>query len=101
MNDQKKKVLISYKKAQTLVGKMITMLEADEYCVDIMHQNLAAIGLLKSAQQILMENHLDTCFNNAMNSNNTKLKKEMIDEIKKISKFAAKFNSNWSLGASE
>lgn len=99
MNEQKKKVLISYKKAQTLMSKMIQMLENDDYCIDIMHQNLATMGLLKAAHQTLMENHLDTCFNNAMKSDNAKLRKEMIEEIKKVSKYASKFSCNWSLNS--
>jgi len=55
-----------------------------------MQQNLAAIGLLKSAHQMLMENHLNTCFKNAMAAKNEKLKQEMIDEILKVSKLANK-----------
>ncbi|MFC1678289.1 metal-sensing transcriptional repressor [Patescibacteria group bacterium] len=49
-----------------------------------MQQNLAAIGLLKSAHQMLMENHLDTCFKSAVVSNNTKKQREMVDEILKV-----------------
>jgi len=55
-----------------------------------MQQNLAVIGLLKSAHQMLMENHLNTCFKNAMQTNNEKKKQEMIQEILKVSKLANK-----------
>ncbi len=100
MENKKKKTLINYKKAHSLIGKIIKMIEEDKYCVDIMHQNLATIGLLKAAHGMLMENHLETCFKNAMDSNNKNLKKEMIEEIMKISKFASKFSCNWSLDSS-
>ncbi len=100
MINKKQKTLISYKKAKSLIEKIIAMIEKDEYCIDIMHQNLACMGLLKAAQQALMENHLETCFKNNMNSNNKKIKKEMLDEIVKISKYASKFSCNWSLDAS-
>jgi DNA-binding FrmR family transcriptional regulator len=90
MENMKKKTLINYKKAQSLIAKIITMIEADEYCIDIMHQNLATIGLLKSAQQMLMENHLKTCFKNGMNSGSKKKKMDMIDEILKVSKLSNK-----------
>lgn len=66
------------------------MTENKEYCINIMQQNLAAIGLLKSAHQMLMENHLNTCFKNAMATKNEKLKQEMINEILKVSKLSNK-----------
>lgn len=86
MDDQKSKALISYKKAQSLLGKIIAMLENDEYCIDIMQQNLAALGLLKSAHQTLMENHLNTCFKKAMETNNEKRKDQMTKEILTVTK---------------
>jgi len=90
MNNEKGKTLINFRKTQSLMAKIIKMVESKEYCVDIMQQNLAAIGLLKSAHQMLMENHLNTCFKNAMAAKNEKLKQEMIDEILKVSKLANK-----------
>jgi len=68
------------------VGKIIKMMEEGGYCIDIMQQNLAVIGLLKSAHQMLMENHLETCFKSAMKTTNEKKKEEMIDEILKVIK---------------
>lgn len=85
-----KKILISLKKSQSLISKIIKMIDEKEYCIDIMQQNLAAIGLLKSAHHSLMEKHLNTCFRNAMAAKNDKLKQKMIDEILKVSKLANK-----------
>lgn len=79
------KTLINYKKARSLLDKIITMMEEGEYCIDIMQQNLAAIGLLKSAHQQLMESHLNSCFKHAMSTNNQKRKDQMIEEILKVS----------------
>jgi DNA-binding FrmR family transcriptional regulator len=62
------------------------MIEADKYCIDIMQQNSAVIGLLKSAHQMLMENHLNTCFKRAMETKNEKRKQEMTQEILKVTK---------------
>ncbi|MFH1759241.1 MAG: metal-sensitive transcriptional regulator [Patescibacteria group bacterium] len=66
--------------------KIIKMVEANEYCIDIMQQNSAVIGLLKSAHQMLMENHLNTCFKGAMETKNEKRKQEMTQEILKVTK---------------
>jgi DNA-binding FrmR family transcriptional regulator len=86
MKDTKQKTLINFKKAQSLTNKIIKMIEADEYCINIMQQNLAVLGLLRSAHQMLMENHLNTCFKKAMATRNEKRKQEMIDEILKVTK---------------
>jgi len=84
--NNKEKALINFKKAQSLLGKMVKMTESNVYCMDIMQQNLAVIGLLRSAHEMLMENHLNSCFKNAMASKNEKKKKEMTEEILKVTK---------------
>ncbi|NOY15207.1 MAG: metal-sensing transcriptional repressor [bacterium] len=84
MKVYKEKTLINFKKAQSLLGRMIKMVEDDQYCVDIMQQNLAAIGLLRKAHQMLMEGHLNSCFKQAMDSDDDKKKQAMIDEILKV-----------------
>lgn len=86
MTNEKKKTLISFKKAQSLIAKIIIMIESDQYCINVMQQNLAAIGLLRSAHQMLMENHLNTCFKSAMTTNNEKKKKVMSQEILSVTK---------------
>jgi len=83
---QKEAALINFKKASGLIEKIITMIEGDEYCINIMQQNMAALGLLKSAHQKLMENHLNTCFRQAMETSTEKRKLEMTQEILKVTK---------------
>jgi DNA-binding FrmR family transcriptional regulator len=90
MKNAKQNTLINFKKAHSLLGKIIKMVEANEYCIDIMQQNLAAIGLLKSAHQMLMENHLNTCFRTAMGTKNKKRKQEMTQEILRVTKLLNK-----------
>lgn len=86
MSTQKEKTLINFRKAQSLISKIIKMVEKNEYCVNVMQQNLAVLGLLKSAHQMLMENHLNTCFKRAMGQRSEKRKQEMIKEILKVTK---------------
>ncbi|OFW51799.1 MAG: hypothetical protein A2163_03100 [Actinobacteria bacterium RBG_13_35_12] len=82
--------LINFKKSRSLLEKIMNMVQDNEYCIDIMQQNLAVIGMLKSAHQILMENHLHNCFTKAMESKQDKRKLEMIEEILKVTKLANK-----------
>jgi len=81
-----KGILINFKKAQSHLGKIIKMEEEGAYCIDIMQQNLAVIGILKSAHQMLMERHLNSCFKNAMASKNAKKKEQMVQEILRVTK---------------
>lgn len=84
MTNNKQKALIAFKKARSLLEKIIKMTESGEYCMDIMQQNLAAAGLLRSAHENLMKNHLNTCFRAAMESKNEKRKQAMTEEILKV-----------------
>lgn len=90
MNKEKEKALLNFKKASSLLNRIVKMTQEDKYCIDIMQQNLAAVGLLKSAHQSLMENHLKSCFKSAMSSKNEKLKRKMTEEILGVSKLANK-----------
>ncbi len=90
MDKSHAQTLINFKKACSHIKKISTMIEDGEYCVDIMQQNLAVIGLLKSAHVQLMEGHLNSCFKNAINTNNQKRKDQMIEEILKVSRLATK-----------
>ncbi|MFA6194477.1 MAG: metal-sensing transcriptional repressor [Patescibacteria group bacterium] len=90
MPQDRKKILINFKKAKSLTEKLTAMTENGDYCIDIMQQNLAVIGLLKSAHQMLLDSHLNSCFKNAMASKNEKLKARMVDEILKVNKLANK-----------
>ncbi|HCI05612.1 MAG: hypothetical protein UX26_C0011G0007 [Parcubacteria group bacterium GW2011_GWC1_45_9] len=86
----KKQTLIALRKAQSLVKKIIQMIDEGVYCVRIMEQNLAVVGLLRSAHEKLLENHLNTCFREAIGSRDEKRKQEMIKEILKVVKLANK-----------
>lgn len=85
--NKKEEALVNFKKASSLLLKIIKMTEDNEYCINIMQQNLAAMGLLRSAHSKLMENHLNSCFADAMATNNQKKKQAMIEEIVKVTKY--------------
>lgn len=80
----KKKILRQLKQAQGMVNKVITMIETDQYCIDILQQNLAAIGFLKSTNKLITSNHLNSCFKNGMASKDNKKQKQLIDELMHI-----------------
>jgi DNA-binding FrmR family transcriptional regulator len=88
--DSREAVLINFKKANSHLTKVVKMLEEGHYCINVMQQNLAVIGLLKSAHQMLMESHLRGCFAGAVASSNQNKKEQMVEEILKVTKLANK-----------
>ncbi len=86
----KAQALINFKKAESHLGNIISMAKNNEYCVNIMQQNLAVLGLLKSANQILMHGHLNSCFKSAMQSKNIAKQNKMIKEILTVTKLSNK-----------
>ena len=84
--NHKQKSLISLKKANSLLDKIIKMTKDDKYCVDIMQHNLAVVGLLKCAHHIMMEGHMQTCFKKVFEAKNKKQQQKVIDEILQITK---------------
>lgn len=83
MHDQKakQKKLIALKKASSLLKRITQMVEDEQYCVDIMQQNLAVIGLLKSFHSQVMEAHLKSCLKDAVESKDEQAETRMLKEI--------------------
>ena len=83
-----KEIITALKKAHSHLGNVIDMVEGKKYCIDILQQNLAVIGLLKSANNSLLERHLNSCFVTAMKGTNEARKKKMINEILAINRLS-------------
>lgn len=64
------------------------MVDDDRYCVDILTQISAVVAALHGVEDLIMENHLNTCVADAMRSDDPNEKSEKIDEVMKVmSKF--------------
>jgi CsoR family transcriptional regulator, copper-sensing transcriptional repressor len=81
MGKTKKQTLIALKKAQTNINTIHRMIEEDKYCIDILQQILAVNGLLKSASNKILEEHLNTCFTDGMLTKDETTKKRLIKEV--------------------
>ena len=88
MKKNQDKILISLKKARTSLDKIIEMIESNHYCIKVIQQNLAVVGLLKSVNLQLLEDHLGCCFVDAAKANDQKKLDEMIHEVLTIVKTA-------------
>ena len=64
------------------------MVEEDRYCVDILTQTSAVVAALHGVEDLVMENHLNTCVADAMRSDDAHEKSSKIEEMMTvISKF--------------
>lgn len=82
--DSKKSTAIALKKAQTSMNGILKMLDEDKYCMDILQQILAVRGLLKSASNKILENHLNTCFSEGMQSPSKNIKTKLVKEVMEV-----------------
>jgi len=89
MNEkQREKVTSRLKRIEGQVAGIRRMVEDDRYCVDILTQTSAIVAALRGVEDLVMENHLNTCVADAMRSNSDDLKQEKIEEVMSvISKF--------------
>jgi DNA-binding FrmR family transcriptional regulator len=65
------------------LSKVISMVEGDKYCIDILHQSQAIQKALKEVDMLIMEHHLQTCTADAIKSGKSKKAIEEIMEVLK------------------
>ncbi len=61
MQGSKNKIIHRLKIARGHLEKVISMVEGDAYCIDVVHQSLAVQAALKKVDEAVLENHLKTC----------------------------------------
>ncbi|EKD99658.1 MAG: hypothetical protein ACD_22C00215G0004 [uncultured bacterium] len=81
IDNPKKQASIALKKAQSHLKNIIQMIDEDKYCIDIMVQISAANGLLKSASEKMLKNHLRTCFAEGIKTYKQEVKEQLIEEV--------------------
>lgn len=57
----KKRTIHRLKIAKGHLSKIISMVEGDTYCMDIIHQSQAVQKALKEIDALVLENHLQSC----------------------------------------
>jgi Uncharacterized protein conserved in bacteria len=59
--DTKERIIHRLKIARGQLDKVISMTEADAYCIDLIHQSQAIQKALKETDLVILENHLNSC----------------------------------------
>lgn len=79
--DAQERIIHRLKIARGHLEKVISMIEADDYCIDVMHQMQAVESGLKETGNVLLENHLKSCVADAISKGR---KDEAIGEIMQV-----------------
>lgn len=81
--DTQERILHRLKISRGHLEKVISMVESDTYCIDVMHQMQAVESGLKETGNLLLENHLKSCVADAISQGK---KDEAISEIMQVFK---------------
>lgn len=66
------------------------MVKDEKYCIDIIQQNEAVIAAIKKVNEMILENHLNTCVTQAIKGKSEKERKKKIKELLEIFKNSKK-----------
>lgn len=77
----KKKILHRLQIARGHLEKVISMVETDAYCIDVVHQSIAVQAALKKADEAVLENHLKTCVADSIRQGKDK---DVISEVMRV-----------------
>ncbi|OGK34415.1 hypothetical protein A3A93_03585 [Candidatus Roizmanbacteria bacterium RIFCSPLOWO2_01_FULL_38_12] len=61
IKNNKHRILHRLKIVKGHLQKVYDMIEADQYCIDVLHHSLAVQKALKQIDMLMMEDHLNTC----------------------------------------
>lgn len=81
--DTHERITHRLKIARGHLDKVISMMNNDAYCIDVMHQMQAVESGLKETGNLLLENHLKSCVADAISKGKVD---ESIDEIMQVFK---------------
>ncbi len=83
LTEKKRSALNRLKTARGHLDGIIRMLESDAYCVDVMKQISAVQAGLERTNRVMLHNHLETCFSEAVvGGQGEKAIAELVDALK-------------------
>ena len=74
-------ILTRMKIARGHLDKVIQMVEAGHYFIDVIHQSIAVQAALKQVDELTLKNHMETCVAEEIRKGNSR---EVIDEVMKV-----------------
>lgn len=86
MLDEQQKTLVRNRlnRIQGQIGGVMKMVETDRSCVDILNQTAAVVAAVRTVENLILENHLNTCVVDAIRSEDPGEQTEKMTEIMKV-----------------
>ena len=82
MRDQTKETALRrLAKIEGQVRGVAKMVDGDRYCIDIVRQVQAIKSALTSFEGIVLDDHLETCVETALQSENVEERREKVEEL--------------------
>lgn len=83
LSEHKREAALRLKTVRGHMDGLIAMVERDAYCVDLMKQVAALQASLERVNRVLLQNHLETCVTEAIQSGSGEAKiQELIDALR-------------------
>ena len=76
-----RKAIDRLKRIEGQVRGVIRMLEEDRYCMDVLAQTRSIMAAMRKVEDQVMENHLQTCVREAMESGDDQERTDKINEV--------------------
>ncbi len=91
MNDEHRAAVL--KRLRSIAGHVTgieRMVSEDAYCIDVIKQVQAVQAALNKVNDLILENHLNTCVIEAVRGDNKKERERVLDEIVEVFEMAQK-----------
>ncbi len=91
MNDEHRDTVL--KRLRSIAGHVNgieRMVSEDAYCIDVIKQVQAVQAALNKVNDLILENHLNTCVIEAVRGDNKKDRERVLDEIVEVFEMAQK-----------
>jgi len=75
------KILHRLKIVRGHLDRVIAMVDANEYCIDIIHQSMAIQSALRETDHVILKNHMETCVADSIKKGQSD---EVINEVMKV-----------------
>jgi DNA-binding FrmR family transcriptional regulator len=83
-DDTRTKTLGRLRRIEGQVQGLQRMIEADQYCVDILLQISAVQGALEQVQKLLLGRHIESCVSDALRTGSRGDRQKKIDELLEV-----------------
>ena len=89
-NEQREAVLKRLRSIAGHVSGIERMVTEEAYCIDVIKQVQAVQAALNKVNDLILENHLNTCVIEAVRGDNKKERERVLDEIVEVFEMAQK-----------